>query len=285
MARGMSLHVGLNQVDPAQYDGWDGQLTACEFDANDMRAIAEGEGFEATSLLTADATAEAIIGEFERAAGELGAGDVFLVSYSGHGGQVQDENGDEPEDHSDETWVAYDRQIVDDELYALWGKFAEGVRIVVLSDSCHSGTVTRAIGDDTDQQIPEAVRTREKAAEHSPRYRAMPWDVVVATYRAHRDLYDGIQKQLPSSSAADVSATVLLISGCMDDQLSSDGMANGLFTEKLLAVWDKGGWDGGGYQQFQEAIRSQMPEEQQPNYFQVGASDTDFEAQKPFSIG
>ena len=32
-ARGISLHIGLNAVDPAQYEGWDGALTACEFDA------------------------------------------------------------------------------------------------------------------------------------------------------------------------------------------------------------------------------------------------------------
>src|SRR5215203_2095949 len=58
MARSMSLHVGLNSVDPAHYDGWDGQLTACEFDANDMRAIAEALGYdESTTLLTADGTA------------------------------------------------------------------------------------------------------------------------------------------------------------------------------------------------------------------------------------
>src|SRR5215203_2095950 len=50
-----------------------------------------------------------------------------------HGGQVQDRDNEGETDRSDETWVAYDRQIVDDELYVLWGKFAEGVRVVVLS--------------------------------------------------------------------------------------------------------------------------------------------------------
>ena len=52
MARGISLHIGLNRVDPAHYQGWDGALTACEFDANDMRAIAVSQGFEPRSLLT-----------------------------------------------------------------------------------------------------------------------------------------------------------------------------------------------------------------------------------------
>jgi metacaspase-1 len=281
MARGMSLHIGLNRVDPDQYDGWDGELQACEFDANDMRAIAEANGFEPTSLLTADATAEAVMGAIERAAGDLDEGDVFLLTYSGHGGQVPDRDNEGETDRSDETWVAYDRQIVDDELYQLWAKFKPGVRILVLSDSCHSGSVTRKIDDD----VPDVVENRETAAAQSPRYRAMPRDVMVATYRAHRELYDGIQDQIPSSSDADVGATVLLISGCRDDQLSRDGFSNGLFTENLLAAWDNGGWDGGGHAEFREAIRSRMPDDQQPEYSSVGSANDEFEHQKPFTVG
>ena len=44
MPIGASLHIGLNAVDPKQYSGWDGQLTACEFDANDMQALAKSPG-------------------------------------------------------------------------------------------------------------------------------------------------------------------------------------------------------------------------------------------------
>ena len=98
MARGISLHIGLNRVDPAHYQGWDGALTACEFDANDLRAIAQSQGFEPRSLLTKDATAEAVLSAIEGAAGELGQGDLFLCTYSGHGGQVPDRNGEDEED-------------------------------------------------------------------------------------------------------------------------------------------------------------------------------------------
>lgn len=280
MTRGISLHIGLNRVDPAQYDGWDGALTACEFDANDMQAIAESQGFETSKLLTADATSEAVIAAIERAAGELARGDLFLCSYSGHGGQVPDRNGEDEEDRSDETWLAYDRQIVDDELYALWGKFAPGVRIFVLSDSCHSGSVVR----DIEADVPDPVSTREKAAAESPRYRALPRDVMIATYRAHAKLYDDIQERVPGSEQADPDATVLLISGCRDDQLSLDGFSNGMFTENLRTVWDDGAWDG-GHAEFRETIRARMPAKQQPNYMSVGAANPEFEQQKPFTIG
>ena len=281
MPRGLSLHIGLNRVDPAHYQGWDGALTACEFDANDMRAIAENQGFEPRSLLTQEATSDAVLTAIERAAGELGQGDLFLCTYSGHGGQVPDRNGEEEDDRSDETWVAYDRQTVDDELYTLWGRFAPGARIFVLSDSCHSGTVVR----DIEAEVPPPVSTTEKAAAESPRYKAMPRDVMIATYRANARLYDAIQERLPGAEQADPAATVLLISGCRDDQLSLDGFSNGLFTENLRAVWDDGAWEGGGHAQFREAIRARMPAKQQPNYFRVGAANPGFEEQKPFMIG
>jgi hypothetical protein len=280
MALGISLHVGLNRVDPAHYQGWDGELTACEFDANDMRAIAEGQGFEPRSLLTKEATSDAVLAAIERAAGELDRGDLFLCTYSGHGGQVPDRNGEGEEDRSDETWVAYDRQIVDDELYALWSRFAPGVRVFVLSDSCHSGTVVR----DIEAKVPGPVSTRQKAAAESPRYRALPRDVMIATYRANARLYDAIQERLPGAERADPAATVLLISGCRDDQLSLDGFSNGLFTENLRAVWADGAWEG-GHAEFREAIRARMPAKQQPNYLRVGAANPDFERQKPFTVG
>jgi metacaspase-1 len=282
MARGMSLHVGVNKVDPAHYDGWDGALNACEFDARDMRTIADRRGFESELLLTADARADAVSGAIKEAAGRLSGGDAFLLTYSGHGGQVPDTNRDEETDRSDETWVLYDRQLVDDELFELWGTFRPGVRILVLSDSCHSGTVTRRI--EQRDGVADVVSTREQAAAQSPRYRAMPWDVTLATYRGAKALYEDIQRRLPGTEEADVAATVLLISGCQDDQLSLDGFSNGLFTENLLGVWNDGRWNGGGARELCADITARMPSTQRPNFTRVGAQDAAFERQPPFMV-
>jgi hypothetical protein len=281
MARGVSLHIGLNNVDPSQYDGWDGQLAACEFDANDMQTIATSAGFTPTILLTQEATAQAVTDRIQSVAGELESGDIFFVTYSGHGGQVPDKNNEDEDDRSDETWVLFDRQLIDDELYALWKTFKPGVRILVLSDSCHSGSVTK----DIDGDVPDVVATAEKAAQQSPRYRALPRDKMMSTYAQHAALYDGIQESLPNSkqSADEFGATVVLISGCQDDQLSRDGFKNGRFTEELLNVWDDGAWKG-NYAAFHEKIRAGMPDDQQPNYFVVPANNPGFEEQEPFKI-
>ena len=55
-ARALSLHIGLNTVSPSAYGGWDGPLAACEFDANDLAALARAQGMKAKILLTKKGT-------------------------------------------------------------------------------------------------------------------------------------------------------------------------------------------------------------------------------------
>lgn len=141
-ARGRSLHIGLNVVDDAAYGSPIPPLSGCVNDANDMTALANARGFSTTTLLDADGTSRNITDAITEAARDLRSGDMFLLTYAGHGSQVPDATGEETE-RLDETWVAYDRQLIDDELYALWGQFQPGVRILMISDSCHSGTVAR----------------------------------------------------------------------------------------------------------------------------------------------
>jgi hypothetical protein len=273
MAKGRSLHIGLNRVDPAGYDGWDGQLTACEADAKDMAAIADKQHFESKMLLTAEATSQAILAEIDAAAADLADGDIFFLTYSGHGGQVPDTNGDET-DHYDETWVAYDRQIVDDELYQKFATFSPGVRIAMLSDSCHSGTVAKAMG--------ELGKPHPKVKDPEL-IKALPAHVQWPAYLAQKETYDKIQDSTKTFKEADVRATVLLISGCQDDQTSADGDRNGLFTGTLLGVWKDGEFTG-DYPDLAQATADRMPLEQQPNFLQVGRKNDEFEHEHPFTI-
>src|SRR5262245_51116705 len=165
--RGLSLHIGLNSVNPNQYGGWSGDLVACEFDANDMAALAKAQKIKPTVLLTRKATRANVLKAIRGAAKTLRAGDLFFLTYSGHGGQIPDVSGEE-EDKKDETWCFYDGEFIDDELYNELGGFGEGVRILVLSDSCHSGTVTRA-------RVPDGVVA-------AGRSKMMPPSVAMRTY-------------------------------------------------------------------------------------------------------
>jgi hypothetical protein len=89
MSNSISLHVGLNSVNPGHYQGWQGPLTACEMDASDMKMIAQSCGFQATGLLTANASRKAVTKAITAAARALQAGDTFFLTHSGHGGQLQ----------------------------------------------------------------------------------------------------------------------------------------------------------------------------------------------------
>ena len=272
MAKGISLHIGLNSVDPQQYEGWSGPLNACEADANDMTDLAELQGLTAAKLLTKKATRKAVLDGIADAAKNLKSGDFFFLTYSGHGGQAPDLNGDEP-DGQDETWCLYDGQLIDDELYSAWGAFAAGVRIFLLSDSCHSGSVSKAVH--------YAAKARSGP---SPVYRAMPDEVALRVYQNHKGFYDPILKNRNLQEALGaVKASVLLISGCQDNQLSLDGTFNGLFTGTLKTVWN-GGTFGGSYRRFHTAIGSKMPPDQTPKLSLVGASNPAFIAQKPLTL-
>ena len=277
MAKGMAVAIGLNAVDPKHYGGWSGALSACEADAEDMAAIAKSMGFSRITLLTKKATRPQVIRAVRGAARALKAGDIFMLSYSGHGGQLPDKNNDEP-DGMDETWCLYDGELVDDELYALYGQFAQGVRILVFSDSCHSGTVTKLA------YYHGTTGARAMPVGGEVRFRAMPPDVALRTYRKNQAFYDKILKErIPKDSQADPKATILLLSGCQDNQLSQDGAFNGLFTSQLLKVW-KNGLFKGSYRGFHRAIVRRMPPDQTPNYLVVGRPNLSFLAQRPFSI-
>lgn len=281
MPQAISIHVGLNEVDPAHYQGWNGKLVACEFDANDMEKLAEARGFETHKLLTKQATAKALTSKLENASSKLDNGDILLLTYSGHGGQVPDANGDE-RDRMDETWVLYDRQMVDDELYSLLGKFKPGIRIAIFSDSCHSGTVAReAVSLVGAERVAASANGGNRSGQ--PRVKGMPDEIVRSVYDANKGTYDEIQKSLPPFDKANIGASVILTSGCQDNQTSLDGDKNGLFTQSLLKVWSDGAFKS-GYRMFRRRIAHEMPPWQSPNLFIVGTPNTTFASQVPFTV-
>lgn len=295
---GMSLHIGVNTLDKKCYpceppiadypDGWDGTLESCEADANDLQKLAQRMKFKTTVLRTADATVENVSKELERAATTLKSGDMFLLTYAGHGGQVPDRNRDEKDDTLDETWCLYDRQFLDDELYVHFSKFASGVRILMLSDSCHSGTVARS--------------GPIRAVKKSNSARCMPPASVRPIYVARKDDYDRIQERTPKVAPGGVKASIRLLAACKDQQEADGNAFNGYFTRAVIDVWDNDKF-GGNYADFYEAVTQELDRVtgdsqkragaggsidesklQTPNHFLEGVEDPEFAKQTPFSI-
>ena len=138
--------------------------------------------------MTKDATVDNVKSSIHSAAQTLEPNDYFFLSYSGHGGQLRDENNDE-DDYLDETWCLYDRQFVDDELNSCLRDFKEGVKIFVLSDSCHSGTVVK--GEALQKNI-EIDKFNSNVDKKGNKYRFAPDIVLSRTYDQNKAVYDRI---------------------------------------------------------------------------------------------
>ncbi len=276
MPQKYAIHLGLNHVEKASYAGWDGLLNACVNDAMAMSEITTGLGYDRIdTLLDSHATKGEFLSLLEHAALELYSGDLLVVTYSGHGGMVPDLNGDETSvDKNGQAWdqtlCLYDAQLIDDELFQYWKRFREGVRIFMLSDCCHSGTITK---------------DPESTNEEDETYRAVPTEALskvnLRNALTYKEILNAIPKRMMNPS--DLRASIQLYSACRDDQYARDGERHGLYTSKFLAVWREG--FRGSYAAFHEQVAEQVPRNQQePQHYVIGPEDQAFLNQHPFQV-
>src|SRR5215510_2906742 len=265
MAIGISLNIGLNQVDPKRYGDYFDELEGCENDARDMRALAAAQGFQTTLMLNNQATSTTVTNKIKDAANQLSGGDFILLTYSGHGAQLINElNEDEESDGLDETWALFDRNLIDDELTVLWSQFRPDVRILVISDSCHSGAFTRPFGSG---------RRSRGIRRRSQQGRMIQF----------REIYDAIRRRLPNMRALEIGACVLSLSACEDGQSADDGAENGAFTGALLLIWDNGAFIGDYHRLYQSLLEENLYL-QKPQISLTGSSNISFMEQRPFTI-
>ena len=147
-----ALLIGINQYPNLAPRG---QLSGCVHDVEVMQQLLmDSFNFpkdNVTVLTDRQATRKGILTAMNDLVQRVGQDDVVVVHYSGHGSQMTDLEGDEP-DGLDETIVPYDsgrapyenRDIKDDEIY-LWLKSltARTSSVTLVFDCCHSGTITR----------------------------------------------------------------------------------------------------------------------------------------------
>ncbi len=276
MATGKAVFIGVNEINPDNYGGWDGKLRFPESDAKAVAEIAQAKGFEnPTMLLTKDATTHAVRDAITSAAKDLESGDMFLLYYSGHGNTMADESGDEGFDEKglakkDSTWCLYDDELLDDEISVLCAQFVEGVRVLVLSDSCHSGSMT--MGSEEEGFV----------------VKGMPELEAQMILLLEPERYSQKRSVLPDTRP-DFRATVMLLSGCKDHQQSfeySKGK-HGHFTYALLQAWGDPQGEGfqGDYDALIKAIDAGVGRTKQtPQKTVKGTVNPDFTRQNPFQI-
>ncbi len=244
MQKGFSIHIGVNKVSPKNKNQAK-HLRACVNDAKAMEKIAISKGFQSSLLINQEATSKKLYVKINQYVNLLTKGDILFLSFSGHGGSTKDWSDDEA-DGKDETWCLYDRSFLDDELYRLLCKIPEGVRVLVVSDSCHSGTVIKDSTNIFSSSIFNA-------------------------HQSNRKNNNGLK------------ASVRLLSGCQDNEYSREKGIHGVFTKALLDVWDEGKFRG-DYKKFHRSILRRVPFRQKPNHLIIGPPNSKFNKEPPFSI-
>ena len=244
--RKLAVCIGVND-----YPGTDRDLAGCVNDVKDWQAALSARGFESETLLDRSAKKAAICSAIARLLAAAAAGDLVVVQYSGHGSYTPDEDGDE-DDGFDEVLCPWDIEqgnpLSDDELDALFARRRAGVRVVMIADCCHSGTVARVESD----------RPPRLNGARAPKARFMPPAVFMpAAARVKR-------RAAPPRAAE---ANALLLAACQDDEFSFEtwlgDRPNGVFTRVALAALAALP-ESATYRDWYRAIRKRLPSRKHP---------------------
>jgi metacaspase-1 len=234
-----ALCIGINN-----YPGTSNDLQGCVNDAYDWSALLNEYGFQTSLMLDSQATRQNIKAALDGLVASAAVGDVIVFTYSGHGTQSLDLGGDE-DDAYDEALYVYDGTILDDELRVIINKIDPRATLIVISDSCFSGSVTRL--------IPEHARPR-----FMPPAEGIPGDWEVR----QRFL-------LPETGMPE-----LLISGCSDSEYSYDaeidGRYNGAMSAMAIRVIRQN--PGLTYNEFYTRLRGYLPSSYYPQTPQLEGS-------------
>lgn len=260
MPKKIALCIGINN-----YPGTGSDLSGCLNDVADWSKVLKANGYTVSTLTDKQATGKQIVSAMQKLIGSAKAGDSVFIQYSGHGSYVPDTNGDEP-DGVDECICPYDINskgpVTDDTLFTLFESKAKGVKLVMASDSCHSGTVARFAPISTPSTTGSSNAPTRKVRFLPP-----------ATFLSARQVSALGTRSLMRRSSPPGRYGALLLSGCQDYEYSYDayfkGRPNGAFTYVALAALSKLKANA-TYADWHKAIRTVLPSQQypqSPNFF------------------
>lgn len=255
-----ALCIGIND-----YPGTDMDLKGCVNDAEDWAATLAARGFAVQALIDAQATKAAMAEAIRALVKGAASGDSLVITFSGHGTCAPDDSGDEP-DGLDEALCPHDIKqghvLIDDEIHQMFAARVAGTRILLISDSCHSGTVIRAAAADPDAD--------------GARPRFMPMGAWLPEDRLPRAANGRPATQValastgsPWAGAVSRASGDLLMAGCAEgpNNFSFDakiaGRANGAFTYYALKAL-KTLKAGASYADWQAGIRKWLPSASYP---------------------
>ncbi|HEU4885232.1 MAG TPA: caspase family protein [Longimicrobium sp.] len=288
MSQAVSIHIGVNDPRPADPFAARARLADSEAAAWRMAELASQAGYGSMLVLRGQtATLAAVNAALWNVSQLLAGGDTLLVTFSGHGGQVPDQDAEDPHG-SDESWSLHDGELLDDTLCGYWRLFKAGVRIVVVSESCYSGGMMRSVDEE------ELLLQQNTAAAGPRRMRdggmgsgggdeLPPLDAPPGWHQKRGEpawQQAEVRKTMgptvvePFRDPSGVRATVLMLTASSETQPAQAG----LFTDCLLEVWAGGAFPGSYRELFDEVKRRVMrvKSDQEPQILMLGAPDPAF---------
>jgi hypothetical protein len=146
MSRKVGICVGQNNYSPASGVT---PLGGCVNDALLIGEMLRTAGFEVRQIHDQAATQRGILDALETEVATLRKDDYLAFWNSSHGFQVQDQSGGDEFDYKDEAICCYDNNyrdaLRDDKFARILNRAHPEATIFFGSDSCHSGTVTKAL--------------------------------------------------------------------------------------------------------------------------------------------
>jgi hypothetical protein len=217
-----ALCVGINE-----YPGGQDDLKGCVNDAKGWAGLlVEHYGFPRSDvkvLLDADATKAKMVAGLKTLLAAAKSGDRLVFTNASHGTYVADDSGDE---EYDEAICPYDcdkHLLIDDELRELFTGLPAGVSLSVISDSCHSGTLTRAAVADSSPGAPVKDDRRVRFLNPAHLGKRVLKDPGKAKTRG--------RQRYPQAQMKEI-----LLSGCDPTEYSYDALIEGTYHGALTAT-------------------------------------------------
>lgn len=243
-----ALCVAINN-----YPGTSNDLRGCINDAKDWGSLLTSQyGFTVSYLLDSAATVKNVTTALKNLIAQAVSGDAVVFTYSGHGSNVPDKNSDET-DKRDECICLYDAFLIDDDIRAILNSIKPGVKFTVVSDSCFSGTVTRAVFTQERKGILGAIQRFLNRKNYSKIRYMPPADDAEALRVA------GIAPTGRIFSSENMQE--VLLTGCNDKEYSSDAYINGRYNGALTYYAIKAVKinPSATYEQFYATLRKSLP--------------------------
>jgi hypothetical protein len=241
-------HIATIGID---YRGTPNQLAGCIADATTWGQWARPFAKRTLDRIEGDATLNGIVDVVRDLFSQLKAGDLAIITRSGHGTKVPDRSNDEA-DGQDEAFVPYDYRnnlLLDDQYRDLLATRPQGTYVMLIDDFCHSGTAARGF-----------IRQHLEAIPGMPRY--------VPFHSLEGEMCPAVVARLCSprvksrGGLESIDEGVIQITGCLDTEFSYDanfdGKPNGAATYYLNRAY-RTLPQGGTFNQWYKALKTYLP--------------------------